>query len=313
MRIGMSLTTGYNLDRDLPEILKNLDEQVQLMAELGFDSLSLADQHLTTASNFIQVLPAICRMSAYSGEMQLLPLFLLPFYNPILLAEQIATLDVMSGGRTRVICGLGNHPEYHVAFQNPQRVRVSRFVETVEIMRLLWSEDNVTYQGRHYRIETGISINPKPLNRSVPIWSAVAADPAIRRTAQIADAWVISPSWTPGFIEEKLRLYRHALDEAGRSDQVSEIVLRRDAHLAQTSEVAHGEARSLFEQSYRGWSPKVLEEALIVGGPGECIKYLENMAELGINHVMFRCALDHGEEALQTIRVLGTEVIPHFR
>ena len=58
---------------------------------------------------------------------------------------------------------------------------------------------------------------------------------------------------------------------------------------------------------------KQLEEALIVGGPDECIRYLENMAELGINHVLFRCALDHREEALQTIRVLGTEVIPHFR
>ena len=312
MRIGMSLTTGFKLDRDLAEVIKNLDEQVQLMSELGFDSLSLADQHLTP-EHFIQVLPAISRLSAYSGEMELLPLFLLPFYNPILLAEQIATLDVMSGGRTKLICGLGNQPELHVAFQNPRRARVSRFVETVEIMRLLWSQANVTYHGRHYRIEEGISINPKPLKQSVPIWSAVGADPAIRRAAQIADAWVISPAWIPGFIKDKLQLYRDALDEYGRSDQVSEVVLRRDLHLAQTPEAAHREARGLYEGGYRGWSPKVLEEALIVGGPGECIRYLKQMAELGINHVLFRCALDHREEALQTIRVLGTEVIPHFR
>ena len=56
-----------------------------------------------------------------------------------------------------------------------------------------------------------------------------------------------------------------------------------------------------------------MRRLLVVGGPDECIRYLEKMAELGINHVLFRCALDHREEALQTIRVLGTEVIPHFR
>ena len=312
MRIGMSLTTRYDVNRDAQEILKNLDEQVQLMAGLRFDSLSFGDHHLTP-DHYIQVLPAISRMSAFSGDMELLPLFLLPFYNPMLLAEQIATLDVMAGGRTAVICGLGGQPEVHVAFQTPLKARVSRFLETVEIMRLLWSTDNVTYHGRHYRIESGISISPKPLNHSVPIWLAGSADPAIRRAAQVAEAWVINPSWTPGIIKDKVQFYRDALDEYGRRDQVSEIVLRRDCHLAQTSEAAHREAQVLFERAYRGFSPKELEESLTVGGPGDCIEYLEYMAELGINHVLFRCSLDHREEALQTIHILGSEVIPHFR
>ena len=314
MRIGMSLTSNYAIDRDVAELIENMGEQVQLMAELGFDSLSLGDHHLTP-DHYLQVLPAISRMSAYSGEMDLLPLFLLPFYNPILLAEQVATLDVMNGGRTTVICGLGlgSQQEIHDAFQTPLRKRVSRFVETVEIMRLLWSQDNVTYQGRHYRIEAGISINPKPLKQSVPIWLAGSADPAIRRAAQLADAWVITPDWTPDLIKDKIQLYRDALDEYGRRDQVSGLVLRRDAHLAETTEAAHREAQVLFETAYRGFSPKELAESLIVGGPDDCIRYLEEMAELGINHVLFRCALDHREEALQTIRILGTEVIPHFR
>jgi alkanesulfonate monooxygenase SsuD/methylene tetrahydromethanopterin reductase-like flavin-dependent oxidoreductase (luciferase family) len=77
--------------------------------------------------------------------MQLIPLFLLPFYQPILLAEQIAMLDVMSGGRTTMICCLGHQPEAHEAFQTPQKVRVSRFVETFEIVRRLCTEDNVSY------------------------------------------------------------------------------------------------------------------------------------------------------------------------
>ena len=218
------------------------------MAELGFHSLSFGDLHLTP-NHQIQVLPAISRMSAYSGEMQLLPLFLLPFYNPILLAEQIATLDMMTGGRTAVICGLGNRPELHAAFQTPLRTRVSRFVETVEIMRLLWSQDNVTYHGRHYRIQAGISINPKPLKQSVPIWFGRWSRPGYSPGGPVGRCLGDRSGLNPrSSSNDKLQLYRDALGEHGRSDQVSEVVLRRDAHLAETSQVAHREAQILFEQ-----------------------------------------------------------------
>ena len=85
MKIGMSLTSSYSITRDSGELLENLVKQVELMAELGFDSLSLGDHHLTR-DHYLQVLPTMSRLTAHSGEMQLLPLFLLPFYNPIVLA-----------------------------------------------------------------------------------------------------------------------------------------------------------------------------------------------------------------------------------
>ena len=312
MKIGMSLTSSYSIDRDSRELLENMVEQVELMAELGFDSLSLGDHHLTR-DHYLQVLPTMSRLTAHSGAMQLLPLFLLPFYNPIVLAEQIATMDVISGGRTTVICGLGYQPEVHAAMQTPQRRRVSRFVETFDIMRLLWSRDEVTYRGKHYNFETGISINPKPVRQPLPMWIAAEAEPAIHRTAQMADGWVISPGWTPGLIEERVQVYRNALMDSGREDQHMEIVLRRDAHLARNSGLARREAQQLYEQGYRGFPPKELAESLIVGGPDECIRYLENVKSMGVTQVLFRCALERREAAMQTIRVLGTEVIPHFR
>ena len=76
-------------------------------------------------------------------------------------------LDVMSGGRASMICCLGHQPEAHVAFQTPQTVRVSRFVETFEIVRRLCAEDAVTYQGKHYAFE-GVTISPKPLQQPRP-------------------------------------------------------------------------------------------------------------------------------------------------
>ncbi|MEE8301876.1 MAG: LLM class flavin-dependent oxidoreductase [Candidatus Tectomicrobia bacterium] len=311
MRIGMSLTTSYSRHEDRKAMWDNLIERVELMAELGFDSLSLGDHHVTR-DHYFQVLPAMSRMSAHTGDMQLIPLFLLPFYQPILLAEQIAVLDVMSGGCTTMICCLGHQPEAHVAFQTPQKVRVSRFVETFEIIQRLCTEDEVTCQGKHYAFE-GVSINPKPLQQPLPMWIGSGADPAIRRTARLADAWVISPGWTPGIVEEKLQFYREALQEYGRSEEISEVILRRDIHLGATGDAARHEARDLLDKGYRGWNPQAMAESLIISGPEECIRYLENMQRLGITHMMFRCAMGDQEKALQTIRLIGTEVIPHFR
>ena len=312
MKIGMSLTTSYALERDSGALLASLTEQVKLMAELRLDSLSLGDHHLTN-QHYIQVLPTISHMAAISGDMQLLPLFLLPFYNPVLLAEQVATLDVITGGRTAMICGLGYDPDAFLAFQTTQRARVPRFVETFEIMRALMSGDDVTYQGRHYTINNGIRMNPKPLKGSLPMWIAGSAEPAVRRAAQMADGWVMVPGWGLPMVRERLQVYRSALAEFGRHEETTEVVLRRDTHLAMTSEAAHREARVLFEHGYRGHGAKELEESLVVGGPGECIEYLEDLEKLGVGQVLFRCALDEREQALQTIQVLGSEVIPHFR
>ncbi|MCH7800778.1 MAG: LLM class flavin-dependent oxidoreductase [Chloroflexi bacterium] len=310
MKIGMSLTTSYSSSRDSRELMENLIEQVKLMADLSFDSLSLGDHHVTS-DHYFQVLPTMSHVAAYAGDMQLLPLFLLPFYNPILLAEQLATLDVITGGRVTMISGLGHQPEAHDAFQTPQRVRVSRFVETFEIMRLLWERNDASHHGKHYSFD-GVSISPKPL-KPLQMWIGAMADPAIRRTAQIADAWVIGPGWPPDLIEEKLGVYRRALDELDREEHIKDFVLRRDVHLSESAETAREEMREVFERGYRGFGPKEMQESLIVGGAQECIGYLEKMQRLGVNHVLFRCALDEPARASQTIRVLGTEVIPHFR
>ena len=181
MRIGMSPTTAHTRDGSSKVLFDNLQAQVELMAELGFASLSLGDHHITR-DNYLQVLPTMCRLSAHAGDMQLIPLFLLPFYHPILLAEQVAMLDVMSAGRATMICCLGHQPEAHEAFQTPQKVRVSRFVETFEIMRRLYTDNNVSYHGKHFNFDN-VSINPKPLQQPLPMWIGSGADPAIKRTA----------------------------------------------------------------------------------------------------------------------------------
>ncbi len=73
------------------------------------------------------------------------------------------------------------------------------------------------------------------------------------------------------------------------------------------------EAQTGCEDGDRGLGGTELEESLVVGGPDDCIKYLEGMQSAGVTEVLFRCALDERELALQTITTIGKEVIPHFR
>ena len=70
-------------------------------------------------------------------------------------------------------------------------------------------------------------------------------------------------------------------------------------------------AQDLFDKGYRGFGPQEMQESLMVGGPEECIRYLENMQRLGITHILFRPAMREQRHVLQTIRLLGTDVIPH--
>ena len=312
MKIGMSLTSSYSINQDSTLIMENLVQEVKLMAELGFDSFSLGDHHLTS-DHYVQVLPTISSLTSISGSMQLLPLFLLPLYNPILLAEQLATLDVISGGRITVINALGHDPAAFIAFGTTQRNRVSRFVETFEVMRLLLDQDNVTFNGIHYKINDPISVNPKPLTRPLPMWIAGGAEAAIQRAAKMSDGWAVVPGWTPDLVKQGIEIYRDALRQYERDEGSMDIVLRRDTHLAPTSEAGHREAQTLFENGYRGFTAEELEQSLIIGGPDECIEYLKNMQHAGVTQVLFRCALDETEQALQTIQVLGNDVLPRFR
>ena len=212
-----------------------------------------------------------------------------------------------------MINALGYDPAAFTAFGTTQRSRVSRFTETFEIMKMLWERDGVTYEGRHYSFDAPISMNPKPISQPIPMWIAGGAEPAIQRAARLGDGWAIAPGWTPDQVNQGIQIYRDSLAGNGRIEADMDIVLRRDAHLAPASVAGHREAQTIFENGYRGFSTTEIEQSLILGGPAECIEYLQNMEKAGGTHMLFRCALDERYQALQTIQVLGTDVIPHFR
>ena len=138
----------------------------------------------------------------------------LPQRQTALVAKQAAEVDVLSNGRLRLGVGIGwNAVEYETLGED-FGTRGARIGEQVEVMRLLWTKEVVSYEGKYHRIvEAGI--NPLPVQRPIPVWMGARADVGLRRTARVADGWI--PLGPPDDrMREAVERLRHYAEEAGR-------------------------------------------------------------------------------------------------
>jgi probable F420-dependent oxidoreductase len=142
-------------------------------------------------------------------------IIILPQRQTVLVAKQAAALDVLSGGRLRLGIGIGwNAVEYEALGEN-FRNRGRRSEEQVDVLRQLWTNELVTYEGRWHKI-TDAGLNPLPVQRPIPLWFGGTSDPVMRRLARIGDGWFpqrFGPDDEGRAIIEKLHSY---IEEAGR-------------------------------------------------------------------------------------------------
>lgn len=313
MQFGLSITTRYPLGLDAREAVRYMAQRVEAVREAGFASLSVGDHHVVRDGNYFQNLPTITYLMSYAGDMRVGALFLFPLYQPVLLAEQIATLDVLSGGRFTAILALGDQAEAHAAFQVPWRGRVGRLEEGLEVMRRLWEDDGVSFEGRHFRFQDA-SVNPKPVQRPLPVWIAASAPPAVERAARLADSWLAAPLLSRQERQEQMAIYRRALAQYGRTEAVHEYPIRMDIHLAKDRQTARAEVEEWFSsRGYRGLPPAAVPERTIVDGPPGCIETLRQIEADGYDSVHFRFMAPRQEKVLEAARLLRDAVLPALR
>lgn len=307
VRFGLSLTTAHPRSADPQQCVRDLLERAQVARDVGFHSVWVGDHHVT-AHNYLQNLPLIARISAVSGQMQIGALFMLPLFQPILLAEQVATLDVICEGRFTLKTAVGGQQDAHAAFEIPWKERAGRFEECLDIMRKLWSSDHVSHEGKYWRF-SDVTINPKPVQQPLPVWIGGDADRPVRRAARLADGWLIAPWLWPQLCRERIDFYRQALQEYGRT--VNEIPIRRDVYVAADSATARRHTDPEIQAGYRGFTGERLT-ALIIGGPEEVIAEIEKYRAMGCNHFLFRHIVREQSQMLSSIRLLGEKIIPFF-
>ena len=312
-------------------------EQIALAEKYGFDMVTTSEHHMVEDNGYFPSNMVTCAGIATRTEKMRIGtcVLLLPFYHPLAVAEDATVLDIMSRGRFVLGVGLGYRREEFAAFNVPFEERAARFEEALGLVRRLMTERGVTHPGPYFPMED-VTLMPRPVqNPCPPIWVAAKLPAAIRRAARMGNAWFADPVTPLKVLKERKQVYLDALAETGKDASQVEFPLRREAYVAEESERAWEEAREpmLYNyQEYLDWGHLVDDEGrpvkrgaeamenlrrrFIVGSPSDCIRQIRRyQEELGTTSIHFRIqfpGLDHGK-ILNSIRLLGEEVLPHFQ
>ena len=141
---------------------------------------------------------------------------ILPQRQTTLVAKQAAEVDVLSGGRLRLGIGVGWNPVEFEALGENIHDRGKRVEEQLEVMRLLWTRELVTYEGRWHRVPDA-GIKPLPVQRPIPVWMGGESEAVLRRAARLADGWITLQTFRPGPAAQQIIDRLHGLvRDAGR-------------------------------------------------------------------------------------------------
>jgi probable F420-dependent oxidoreductase len=203
-------------------------DAVELMEELRYDSLWLSD---TATRPGPSPLPVLAAVAARTERLKIgTSVLVAPPRQPVLLAKELATIDVLSGGRFLPAFGLGvDLPAELAALGIAGGERVARLEEAIAVMRALWSGEPATFQGRFTQFD-GLQLTPRPLRRRLEIWLGGASAPALRRVGRVADGWLAS-FCSPETFARGVEAIRAAAAEAGRTideDHYGTIVFAAD-------------------------------------------------------------------------------------
>src|SRR5947208_2027879 len=227
----------------LEEVYERALERIEIMDKSGFDAVWLAEHHFTTFSVCPSVHMLGVMAAARTKRLRIgTAVSLAALYHPLRLAEEVALLDVLSGGRVNWGAGRGfAHSEFN-AFGVPVEESAERFREAVEIVLKAWSEERFSFHGAHYKFDD-IEVLPKPMQKPLPVWMAATSESAIDWAASRGFSILMDPHASMKELGIKRRHYTAKLTEAGFSDKGRDIPMARLVALAPTADKAEEIAR----------------------------------------------------------------------
>lgn len=295
MNIGYSLQSAVSKNQPETVAAETMIDRAMTANTAGFDYVQAGDHHAMHHAHYFQNVPTTARLAAdinWVGS-----LFLLPLYNPVLVAEQAGTVASFVK-KFDLWCALGYNPDAFAAFGVSLDERVGRFEESLEVIQALWNEDRVTFDGEYFELDE-VGVNPKADVHRIVIGGS--AEPAVRRAGRLGDAWVAAPSETRDELETKINWYTEETEEGT-------VIARRDALGLEDNEDAEQTASELLHDDYRGWNP---ESAWVLSGDAATIgAELDQLAEMGVDEVVVR-PMDEAH-AKETLEIVGRARAEHF-
>jgi alkanesulfonate monooxygenase SsuD/methylene tetrahydromethanopterin reductase-like flavin-dependent oxidoreductase (luciferase family) len=257
MKIGLFMTPQWRPGADLAQGFRDLMEQARCARDNGFGSIFVG-QHMLTGPDMqmFQTVPLMARLLPEMEGLQIGPgVLLISMVNPMMTAEEGATLDWMSGGNYVLAGGLGYREQEFEAMGTRKSERVPRLEEALVVIKRLWTEDRVTHHGRYFHLsDVGASVRPRQQPRP-PIWLGGDVEAAVRRAARLADAWLGSPTADMAQLRRLLAVFDDERATQGLSRNVASPIMRecfvgRDA--AHAREISRGPLLWKY-QAYASW------------------------------------------------------------
>jgi probable F420-dependent oxidoreductase len=301
----------------LPQIKRSW-EDVRAAAEcfdqLGYDSVWVCDHLYGVPFPNLPIFEAYSELAAVGAVTRTVELGALvtpPFFrNAAVLAKQIATVDHISGGRA--ICGLGagwmasEFESYGLPFPDV-RERLRALEETVEALRLLWSEETATYEGKHVTVRDAYCA-PKPLRRTPILIGGAGEKVLLRIAARHADIWN-NLAVFQSQLEDKVEVLRRRCDEVGRDFDEITVSQQTLVVIAETEAEAR-DALAKAQRIYGGHMGGGMEEHGIWGHPDRVVDCIERHRRAGCT--MFVIEL-FGRDTREPARLFAERVLPQLR
>jgi probable F420-dependent oxidoreductase len=278
---------------------------VDLCEASGVDSIWQTDRLLSREP----MLECMSVMAALAGRTRRLKFGMnvvsLALRDPVLLAKQCATIDVLSEGRLLPAFGIGSPrgPEW-AALHIDTKTRGRRTDEALEIIGRLWREERVDFSGEHFRL-TGASISPKPVQANLPMWVGGGSEAAVRRTARLGTGWLGGPE-VPAEAGRIIAAIRAALPEAGRSIDEDHYGASFPFHLGRADDPILERATRAYEER-TGRDPRGY---FAVGDADAIVARIAAYIDAGVSKFVLRPAAPGDEAVMGQTRRLIEEVLP---
>jgi probable F420-dependent oxidoreductase len=169
----------------------------------------------TATTPFHEVFVLFGFLAAHTNLELVTGVLILPQRQAVLVAKQAAEVDVLTRGKLRLGVGIGWNDVEYQALDMDFRNRARRYEEQIEVMRLLWTQDVVTFKGRYHEIDAA-GILPRPVQQPIPIWMGGGAVPAaLERIGRLADGWIANAGLN-AHLDESVAAIRESAERAGR-------------------------------------------------------------------------------------------------
>jgi alkanesulfonate monooxygenase SsuD/methylene tetrahydromethanopterin reductase-like flavin-dependent oxidoreductase (luciferase family) len=268
-------------------------ERAAVAYDAGLESLSVGDHH-TQRHSYMQNTPTLGRLLAEWPDRPAGCLFLLPLWNPVLVAEHVGTLAAMVDAPFIVQTGIGGGETQFAAFGADLRTRGRVTDESIRVVQALLAGD----VAESAMLGIGpVSIGLRP-EQNIEWWIGGHAEASLRRAAALGTAWYGGPGLRAADSEKLIAGYRSACTEAGSSPRA---IVRRDVLVLADGDLARAKAADLVDRGYRGMNM----DQLVVGDLDDAGASLRVLADLGYDDVIIRCMTGDQADALESIRLLG--------